>query len=245
MDATDLDNRQWQTEQLSSPSDLPPVQEVYGLQARIKLSDRVFFVGHTGSGKTTLAQATLERLIPRRIPIVVIDPKGEFEPTLGQGWQIREDLPWNWERLTSRRRRPLATRIIVRPPFMQDHRKDSRLNSIYDRIFDRKGTVVYLDEIQRLTREHLASPELARLVQMGRSRHVSVWGSTLRPSGIPRPFISESDHMFVFRLLDKQDRQRISMLLGPRGLEPPGPGEFDFFYRPPGVKMLDPILVHQ
>lgn len=226
---------------------LAPLREVEAsaFQARIRLGERIYFVGHTGSGKTTLAQAMLERLIPRRIPIVVIDPKGEFQPSIGQGWEIRDDLPWNWERITASRRRPKHLRIIIRPEFLADHRKDARLNTIYARIYDRKGTLVYLDEIQRLTREHLSAPELARLVQMGRSRRVSVWGSTLRPSGIPRYFTSESDHVFTFRLRDELDRRRIAQIIGPRGLEHPGPGPHDFFYRPPGVDMVDPILVHQ
>ena len=86
---------------------------------------------------------------------------------------------------------------------------------------------------------------LARLVQMGRQPKISVWGSTLRPSGIPRMFISENDHMFVFRLRDLDDRKRVSEVLGKFGEEPPGPGPFDFWYMPPGVKDLEPILVHQ
>ncbi len=226
---------------------LAPLEEVDAgtFKARIKLGERIFFVGHTRSGKTTLAQTMLERLIPRRIPIVVVDPKREFSPSIGQGWEIRDDLPWDWERATSRRRRPRHMRLVIRPEYMPDHRRDERLNNIYRRIYERKHVVVYLDEIQRLTREHLSAPELARLVQMGASRRISVWGSTLRPSGIPRYFTSESDHVMVFRLRDELDRRRISQIIGPRGLDHPGPGAHDFFYRPPGVDMVDPLLVHQ
>jgi hypothetical protein len=200
--------------------------------------------GHTGSGKTFLAGHMLERIVPRRVPVVVIDPKHDFYGTPGQGWEIKDDLPRNWESRT-RRQRPLHMRLIIRPEFTQDFRKNARVNEIYRRIFERKGALVYLDDAQRLTAQHMSSAEMAMLVQMGRSRGVSVWASTLRPAGIPRYFLSESDHIFCFRLRDQEDRDRVASVIGPRGKEHPGPGPHDFFYRPPGVDLVDPILVHQ
>ena len=135
-----METETWQpTTDPATHDALAPIEEIEqgAFQARIKLGERIFFVGHTRSGKTTLAQTMLEKLIPRRIPIVVIDPKREFSPSIGQGWDIRDDLPWDWERATNRRRRPRHLRLVIRPDYMPDHRKDERLNSIYRRILER------------------------------------------------------------------------------------------------------------
>jgi len=224
-----------------------PIDEIPAdlLRTTIRISDRVFFVGHTGSGKTHLAQQLLETIVPRRVPVVVIDPKKDFAPTPGHGWDVVSDLPWNWESITARRRKPQHLRLIIRPTFAQDYRKHSTLNQIYQRVFERKNALIYLDDVQRLTAQHMSSAEMAQLVQMGRSLRVSVWASTLRPSGIPRYYTSESDHVFVFRLRDDEDRKRVASVIGPVGRTHPGPGPFDFWYRPPGVDLLDPVLVHQ
>lgn len=224
-----------------------PLQEVEraALRTRLVLGERAFFVGHTGSGKTTLATAAIESSVPWRLPVVVVDPKGLFTGTPGLGWEIVDDLPHNWERITARKRSPQHLRLIVRPEFTIDQTKNDRLNAMYRRIFERGRALLYLDEIQALVRGPVSSPELARLIQQGRAKFVSVWGSTLRPSAIPRMFISESDHVFVFRLRDKADRDRVSEVIGERGKTIPGPGPHDFFYRPPGVELVEPVLVHQ
>jgi hypothetical protein len=187
----------------------------------------------------------LENMIPRLVPIVVIDPKLDFKPTPGYGWEIMQNLPWNWESMTRRARRPLHTRIIIRPEFAQDYRRHSLINEIYRRVFNRRNSIIYLDDVQRLTSQHLSSAEMSQLVQMGRSLRVGVWASTLRPSGIPRYYTTESDHVFAFRLRDDEDRKRIAAVMGPAGRISPGPGQYDFWYRPPGVDLLDPVLVHQ
>jgi hypothetical protein len=224
-----------------------PLQEIerVALRTRFVLGERVFFVGHTGSGKTTLATRAIETITPWRLPVIVVDPKHEFHGAPGMGWEVVEDLPHNWERATARKRNPLHLRLIVQPEFYADPTKNESLNSMYRRIFERGRVLLYLDEIQRLCRNNIASPELSQLVQMGRAKFISVWGSTLRPAAIPRMFISESDHVFTFRLRDKSDRDRISEVIGERGKESPGPGSHDFFYRPPGTEALEPLLVHQ
>ena len=215
------------------------------LRATLKLGERAFFVGHTGSGKTYLAAKLLDEVAPPRLPVVVIDPKGMFEVNAGSVWEIRDDLPRRWEVQIRHPKKPRHLRLIIRPGFLEDMRHHEELNRIYDRIFNAGKVLVYLDEIQRLCHNARASASLARLVQMGRQPRVSVWGSTLRPAGIPRMFLSESDHLFVFRLRDLDDRKRMSEVIGPWGEQTPGPGEHDFWYMPPGVAELEPVLVHQ
>lgn len=211
--------------------------------------ERAFFVGHTGSGKTTLALRFLRGVVPSRLPVVVVDPKHQFPDKHWRPgddeWELADDLPRSWERQVRREKRPKYLRLIVRPDFMDDPRQNVKLNAMYQRLFDAGLCVVYLDEIQALVKESRAHPSLSQLVQMGRAWDISVWGSTLRPSGVPRMFISESDHVFCFRLRDDADKKRMAEIIGPEGEIAPGPGPHDFWYRPPGVETEEPILVHQ
>lgn len=215
------------------------------LRATLKLGQRVFFVGHTGTGKTWLALKLIDEIIPPRLPVVAIDPKGLLDVNAGSAWEILEDLPRRWESLTRHPKRPRHLRVIIRPEFMEDMRRNEALNRVYHRIFAAQKCLVYLDEIQALCYNSRASSALARLVQQGRQPRISVWGSTLRPSGIPKMFVTETDHTFSFYLQDEQDRDRIAEVIGPWGKEIPGPGKHDFWYRPPWDGIIDPILVHQ
>jgi DNA helicase HerA-like ATPase len=177
---------------------------------------------------------------------VVVDPKGEYEvPGDPDAWELVDHLPRNWEHLIRRERNPKYLRLLIRPVFLEDQTLNEDLNELYRRIFDAERCLLYLDEIQALVKPTRANPALSRLVQQGRAKKISVWGSTLRPSQIPRMFISESDHVFGFRLRDAADRKRIKEVIGERGEELPGPGPHDFWYRPPGVDITEPILVHQ
>ena len=230
---------------MDSIGSVPPREADGVAPVKLALGERAFFVGHTGSGKTWLATSLIERAIPARLPVVVVDPKWMFEPSDAKAWDVLGDLPASWERRIRRHKRPSLLRVIIRPEYLADQTKNDVLNSIYQRIFAAGNCLVYLDEIQALVYNVRANPALSRLVQMGRQKKISVWGSTLRPSAIPRMFLSESDHIFAFRLRDAADRDRLSMLLGDRAKEPPGPGSHDFWYMPPGTSDLEPILVHQ
>lgn len=217
------------------------------LRATLKLGERVFFVGHTGTGKTTLAMKLIEEVVPPGLPVVAFDPKWLLEVNAGGPWEIREDLPRRWEVQIRHPKKPRHLRLVIRPrrPYPADMRHHEALNEMYRRIFNAGKCLVYLDEIQRLCYNSRASAELSDLVQMGRQPKISVWGSTLRPAQIPRMFISETDHSMVFYLQDEDDRDRMSQVIGPWGKQIPGPGKFDFWYRPPWDGIAEPILVHQ
>lgn len=204
---------------------------------------RAFFVGMTGSGKTFRATEFLERAWSR-IPQVVVDPKGTFEGHGSVEWEYRSDLPHDWERQIRRVRRPKHLRVVIRPELMDDMRRNATLNSIYQRIFDAGDCLVYLDEVEQLCYGNRAHITLTNLVKLGRQKLISVWAGTQRPAGVPRMFFSESDHLFTFYLIDEEDRKRIRQFMGPAGLEIPGPGKHDFWYRPPGTHFV-PVLVHQ
>ena len=212
-------------------------------QVLFKRGQRAFFVGMTGSGKTFLATDFLERAWSR-VPQVVIDPKGTFEGHGAVTWEYLSDLPRDWERQIRRIRRPKHLRVVIRPELLDDMRRNATLNSIYQRVFAEGNCLIYLDEVEQLCYGNRAHISLTNLVKLGRQKLITVWAGTQRPAGVPRMFFSESDHLFTFYLVDEEDRKRIRQFMGPAGLEIPGPGKHDFWYRPPGTHFI-PALVHQ
>lgn len=220
----------------------------------IKVSQRLTGLGHTGSGKTYLMRNLLELGVPKHIPIIIFDGKSEYEPTRQlDDWEYVDGLPKGWEREVSREKRPHHRRLIVR--MFDDFYPEPRRNygpmvEMFDRIWYWAGdkshkVILYIDEIQTTTDEHRASGSLKRLVTMGRVRDIGVWAGSQRPALIPRFFLSEADHLFTFRLMDQNDRDRTSEMMGDEVKDTPGPGEHDFWYRGPGTSDMRPFLVHQ
>ena len=111
---------------------------------QILRNDRVFIVGTTGSGKTTLAKAMLFGL-PN---VVILDPKHTFR--LPETWrhEIVSDMP----ELT-RFKGPQT--IIYRPSLeAMDAMIDSRVpDPFFNWVFERGNTYLYVDEVLRVTRE--------------------------------------------------------------------------------------------
>lgn len=135
-----------------------PPRESRGLTARLRLGERAFFVGHTGSGKTFLATQYIERVLPPRLPVIVVDPKWMFEPSDPKRWDILDDLPASWERRIRRHKRPSLLRVVIRPEYLADQTRNESLNAIYQRIFAAGNCLVYLDEIQALVYNVRANP---------------------------------------------------------------------------------------
>ena len=190
----------------------------------IAAGDHIGLMGTTRSGKTVLSRQLLAA-VQRGI---VIDPKLEF-PAPGvsarsEGWRVDFHLyPW-WK----------TFRVIWRPRRVDDE----RLSNLIRLAWKRKNLVLYVDELQSLTDFFPASTAtLADVIRTGASRRVSVWWSAQRPYWVPRQFISEAHHKFVFTLVDEDDRDRAAKFVGPRAkVEMP---MHDFLYR--RVGMTDPV----
>lgn len=231
------------------------------LQATFAPGQKVTIFGHSGTGKTVLARKLLGG-IPRRCPIVVLDPKNHVEAD-GPEWEIVRELPDLWERHVASEKHPKYLRLIVRPFPEEGSYPGSKvryqpLNDLYHRIWLKSYSpesgrqplphelvTVYLDDLQEVTDEHRASAELRRLWNMGRARKLSVWLSTLRPAKVPREAFAEADHLFKFWIRDDEDKKRAKELMGTDlVMSDPGPGPYDFWYLPPGVASA-PIAIQQ
>lgn len=193
---------------------------------QIKHDERVFFVGRTGSGKTTLADRLIRHLGYRT---VVIDPKHRWE---FPGYRLVSDYDPD----------PRLVRQVFRPRDGElEAWRDSEafLNAVWR---STTPTIVYIDELTAVSTPRRTIPVLADFVRLGRQRKMGTWYASQRPKDVPSLFFSEADHWMMFDLRYEADREKcvgfLGEKVGERIQEP-----YAFWYSNP--KEPDAILVRQ
>lgn len=193
---------------------------------RIRKDERALFVGRTGSGKTTLADRLIRTLGYRT---VVIDPKHAWE---FPGYRLVDQYDPS----------PATIRQVFRPRDTEaDGWADASafLTSVWSY---RVPTIVYVDEITKLSTPRRTLAILADIVRLGRQVGIGAWYASQRPRDCPSMFFTESEHWFVFDLRNEDDRSRAAGFLGERvrhRISEP----FAFWYANPS--MADPLLIRQ
>ena len=97
-------------------------------------------------------------------------------------------------------------------------------------VWYRENTTVYVDEVSSITKPLNPPVEFARCIQQGRSKHISVWCGTQRPSKIPTIIMSEAEHDFIFRLRNLADRKRMAQYSDDATLLYPPAGHECWYY---------------
>lgn len=162
----------------------------------ILTSQRVAYIGKTGSGKTYLAQHVLAPV--RRL--IVLDGKGTLG---GRNWNLSPA----WDGATIRQLRTgHPGRLRITGFDYQQHWKPA-----LDLAWQIRNVVVYIDEMTLVAHTPSNPPiELRRLYQMGRELNIGVQASTQRPRGVPAIMFSEADWIFLFRVSKREDRKTVS-----------------------------------
>ena len=161
---------------------------------KIKASDRVAFIGKTGSGKTELAKFFLSMLNR----VLVIDTKHTFKM---EGFKKSWSIPFISK----------SFRLIVRPK----RSEDEKLLELLEQANREKNLTIYIDELSTLTEYFPESTAyLADIVRTGREKRVAVWSGMQRPRGTPRVFLSETETFFCFSLRAREDREYIKGFAG-------------------------------
>lgn len=167
---------------------------------RILASDRVAFIGASGTGKTQLAKFFLTRLNR----VVVIDPKHTFRL---EGFKRTWRLPWA---------KNSDFRLIVRPKMEQD----AELYELIARLYKMGHVTIYVDEMATLSDMFPHTTALLKNVaRTGREKRVALWSAVQRPRGVPLVFFTECETFFVFNLRSMDDRQHIRGYIGDEVLD--------------------------
>lgn len=178
------------------------------MKIQINNSERVIFVGTTGSGKTVLAKHFLERMNR----VLVIDPKHTFKL---DGFKRAKQLPVFGRDF----------KIIYRPKWEDDF----HLSRLVAKLNKMKDVTIYVDELATLSEQFpQTTAMLADVARTGRERKVSLWNAVQRPRWTPRIFFTESEVYFLFNLRSGEDRKYISEFVGPQVLNPIR--KFEFWY---------------
>ena len=192
-------------------------------------SDRhVLICGMTGTGKSFLA----ENYLRTYEYVVKLDTKNETEERRREGlspWSgVREGRDFSvvdsFEQLDDVE----TKKIIYCPPF--DEQNEETFNQFFRWCFERENTIVWVDELMSVGTVMRYPRELGRIMQQGRSKNVSVWACTQRPSGIPAIVPANCHYFFVFNMTLPQDRKKLMETTGmPQMMDKPGGYNFWFY----------------
>lgn len=184
------------------------------LGTKIRRDDRVFLVGTTGSGKTSLVKA----LLWNNRNVVVLDPKRTFT------WNKEHELTTDFDRVVTH---DFEVPLVYRPSLDM---LDDMAEPFFNWAFDEGDLIVYVDEVQRVTTPHKIGRGYASCIQLGRERNVSVWSATQRPANIPQIIATESEHHFIFRLRHPNDRKKMGEFTDPQVTEKNPEGNGFWYY---------------
>ena len=179
-------------------------------------NQRGLLVGQTGSGKSTLAKVIIED----KQPLLIIDPKREFEPF--QGFDVIAEKPRDLSGVK-------FTTLVYRPT--PEYSEPDDYEDVFKWVYYTGDMFVYIDELTAVTGGPLSYPKWLRaLYVQGRSLNIGTLAATQRPSMIPTFTLSESRKFWKFFLLMRKDNERMAEFMGEEVLEPHR-GAHSFYYK--------------
>lgn len=161
-------------------------------------TNRAFFVGMTGSGKSFLA----EQLLRTRHSVLIYDAKDEIK------WK-------GYERFTK-----LERLIDARPqravyaPNIKELDDPRYWNWFYKYGYLRGNVTIYTDESYAVTDGQELPFYMKAGITRGRSKGVEMWSATQRPIDIPQFLMSESENKYIFYLEMPQDKEKVRKMTG-------------------------------
>lgn len=161
----------------------------------IRATDRVFVVGTTGAGKTTLARRLFESMPPPRL---LVDPKAEVSTSYAVTFADPTRIPDG----------PVARFVPADPANLDTY------DRLYRSIFDAGPRAVWLDEARIAAPANRCPAGIITLITQGRSRGIGHLAAAQRPVHVARELISESEHLIVFRTGHPADMDVVAGVAG-------------------------------
>lgn len=192
--------------------------------------EKAFFVGATGVGKSYLMRA----LAMGAKYLIVLDPKHDFSwsdsgrSKYDDVYVSVADLAKNWTG---------PNPAIYRPDIAEMR---NGCDEFFKWCWDKRSVHVLIDELLDICPRGNAGFWLEKCIKQGRSRKLTIWSGTQRPTKLPLTLISESKHFFIGQLLMPQDKKRMAEIVHP-DLKDMYIEKFHFMYGGPGNRTLTPI----
>lgn len=192
----------------NTPADIPRVSwDAFLASLDWQQGEHVTLIGHTGSGKTTLALA----LLPRRSYVVATATKPE-DKTMSS--LIRRD---KYKRIAAWPPGPTRRRVVLWPPINRPSDIPVQRAVFADalgEIYAERGWCVCVDEVWYLSKFLGLGRVLELFWSQGRSIGLSLVAATQRPAYVPLMMYSQATHVFLWRENDPANLKRIRELDG-------------------------------
>ena len=166
--------------------------------------EHVSLVGPTGGGKTTLALSILNAR--KYVNVFGCKPEDDTLKSLTRrGSEYK--LIRKHDDITNRH-----TKYVLWPKFtrMSDvGNQQAVFRESLDEMFVERSWCVFADEVTYLTDTLGLAPMLKQYWRQGRSIKLSLVGATQRPYYVPLEMWSQATHLFIWKLSDRRDLDRI------------------------------------
>jgi energy-coupling factor transporter ATP-binding protein EcfA2 len=171
----------------------------------IRGSQRVFIVGKTRSGKSTMARYLLKEVVKNGGRVFILDPKKD--------WQGRPPHRIPYGQLTKEFRGSIDNPIYldhfdptVRVAIYCPSEWDKNCDDILKKAIEVGYTTIYIDEIKQLVPNTFAPKQLVIAYTQGAAAGVGIWGGVQRPKGIPEVMKDQAEVWIIFRVKKFEDR---------------------------------------
>jgi energy-coupling factor transporter ATP-binding protein EcfA2 len=164
--------------------------------------EHVTLLGHTGSGKTTLARA----LLPKRDHTLIFATKprdDSLDLFKREGYSVTRKWP-----IDAR----VYSKVVFWPKIERTEDVVTQQNEIgkcLASVYRTGGWCLYFDEVRYISDTLGLKPLLEMLWLQGRSLKLSVLAGTQRPAWIPLEAYSQATHIFVWRDRDETNLRRL------------------------------------
>lgn len=173
----------------------------------VRLNDRMAIFGMTGSGKSVLAHY-LFLSVPNRLP-TESNPNGFWRLCIDVTDSIIDDsltfydpraIPWD---------EASSLRFVPNVETLEDD-----INAVYEEIMLHGACWVWLDEANEVSSAHRTIVGLRRILLQGRKFQIGNCAVTPRPVDITKSITTQSEHHFIFTLIEQDDRKRVAKNIG-------------------------------
>lgn len=169
-----------------------------------KATDCFTVVGQRGCGKSHLARE-INNLFPRS---VIIDPAYDWT----EGEKVNTFSAFSKKLLDKKIINEKKFRIIFQ--FSPDQTNiEEHFNHVLRLCYHFGNIQVVIDEVQLFTNPHYLPEYLKNLLFIGRHKGVSVMAITQRPAQLNKSILSQSSHVYVGQLHEKNDLRSVADFL--------------------------------